>query len=320
MKITFNRIIFLFLLLLASSCSEQEDQKEEPVSTETKRTLDFDTTGYSLKKLDNLYERKTLKPRDRDLIEYLTSNPNRPDSTRKVIYLLPLGHMHSGIEEIILEDTSYYKSFFQLEVKVLPRVAFDDLKKLEQIKTRELPIRNSSGKKGELESEVVQEQIEAKSLIDHYIIPNKPKDAVAILGITDHDIYSKKYNFLYGSSNTQNGAGLISTHRIKSYRELTQSNIRKVATKQITNLFSIKNVKDYNCLLNFHNGMNELRNGLYYISPRALEKLKINIGFDYDQRFRELVDFWKKEENPYLVNHYYKCLGVDSTYTVNMEE
>jgi len=317
MKITFNKLIILCSFLIVFSCSEQSSQKEKSVSTETTKTLDFDTTGYSLKKLDNLFERKTLKPRDSDLLEYLTSNPNRPDSARNVIYLLPLGHMHSGIEEIILEDTSYYKSFFQLQVKMLPRVAFDDIKKLEQVQTREVPITNSAGKKGELESEVVQEQIEAKSLIDHYIIPNKPKDAVAILGITDHDIYSNKYNFLYGSSNIQNGVGLISTHRIKSYREITQSNIRKVASKQIANLFSIKNVKDYNCLISFHNGISELRNGLYYISPRALEKLRTNIGFDYDTRFHELLEFWKNEENPYLVNHYYKCLGIDSNYTVN---
>ena len=81
--------------------------------------------------------------------------------------------------------------------------------------------------------------------------------------------------------------------------------------------YSIKNVKDYNCLISFHNGISELRNGLYYISPRALEKLRTNIGFDYDTRFHELLEFWKNEENPYLVNHYYKCLGIDSNYTVN---
>ena len=304
------------------SCSEHISKKENQllVANNTDVKLAFDTTGYSLKKLDNLFERKTLKPKDLDIIEYLSSNPNRPDSLRNVIYLLPLGHMHSEIEEIILEDTSYYKSFFQLQVKILPRVPFDDLKKIAKIKTRELPNRNASGKKSELDSEVVQEQIEAKSLIDYYIVPNTPKDAVAIIGITDHDIYSKKYNFIYGSSNLQNGAGLISTHRIKSTRDLTQSNIRKVASKQITNLFSIKNVKDFNCLLNFHNGMEELSKGVYYLSPRALEKLKVNIGFEYDDRFQELLDFWKKEDNSNLVNHYYKCLGVDSAYTVSVEE
>ncbi len=69
MKITFNKLTFFFLFFAVFSCSGQSNQKEKPASTETKKTLDFDTTGYSLKKLDNLFERKTLPKNFDELIK-----------------------------------------------------------------------------------------------------------------------------------------------------------------------------------------------------------------------------------------------------------
>jgi archaemetzincin len=255
MKINLNRIMLMFIIIFIIGCNGNVEVKENTIKETTDFKLDVDTNGVSLKKLNNLFERKTLKPKDRSLVQYLQSNPNKPDTIRNVIYILPLGHMSSEIEEIIKQDTLYYQYFFQLKVKVLPRVSFDDIIKNKNIKTREINVNYDGKGKNEIENEIVEEQIDAKSLTDYYIIPNKPEDAVAILGITDHDIYSEKYNFLYGSSNIKKGAGVISTHRIKSFNEITRSNIRKVVSKQITNLFSIKNVKDYYCLLNFHNGM-----------------------------------------------------------------
>ena len=291
--------IILLISILFAGCNNDKREKSD---------IKIDTVGLSLNYIERLHTRKTLKDYDKTLIDYIKSKPNRPDSIHKVVYILPFGNMKPEIEEIIKKEIQYLEIFLQLPVKYLDRIPYDTIKDMETIKTRLVPDSDYdyySKMKGEIES--LREQIEASSFIDNYLIPNKPKDAIAILGITEHDIYNPKYNYLFGISRLKNGVGLISTFRLIDYGENTKYNIRKVASKQIVNMFSIKNVKDYDCLLNFHYDIYELMDGEFKLSPRALEKLKYNIGFDYNKRFMELEDFWNIDDNEQFVKYYQEC-------------
>lgn len=302
----------LLLLVLSMSCSESEQQSTPEVDTSpTSQPLAIDTTGADLSRLNSLHERVNFKPRDRSLVEYVNSRPNRPEPGKDVIYLMPLGDMSAEIEALLQAEVEYLKIFFQLEVKIADRVPFNDLKTIEKVKTR-LVNRGHSHGKGKESTADLREQIDASSLIEHYILPNKPADAAVVLGITDHDIYSAKYNFLYGLSNIEGGTGLISTHRLKKDPMETKLNIRKLASKQIVNLFSLKNEKDFVSLLTFSNNMRELKAKTPYLSPRSLEKLKVNIGFDYNPRFQALRKFWTSEGNTEMAAFYTDCLVTES--------
>lgn len=216
--------------------------------------------------------------------------------------------MSPEIEDIIKGEVEYFNKFFQLEVRVLDRVPFDEIKN-QKVKTRFVPTfdyQYYSKLRGE--SVDLTEQIEANSLIENYIKGNIPDSAIAVLGITEHDLFIPKMNYIFGTSYLKNRIGLISTYRIAESRYESKVNIRKVATKQITNLFSIPNVKDYQCVLNFHNNIDELRSGVLYISPKALEKLNYSVGFDYVKRFKELKNFYHKEKNMFMEKYYDKCL------------
>ncbi len=59
--------------------------------------------------------------------------------------------------------------------------------------------------------------------------------------------------------------------------------------------------------MNFHNNIDELFQGKFDLSPRALEKLKYTIGFDYSKRFNYLAKFWAKENNKEEVSYYEEC-------------
>lgn len=300
-------LIGLGILLLSSCISTTTDHE----SSDSTTNVALDTTGADLSYLEHLHKRLNLKTYDQSLADYAKSNPNKTDSIRKVIYLLPLGDMSEDIAKLLNEETDYLAKFFQLEVKVLPHIPFNDIQKIDRVKTR----MNPSPSHGKLKGDNLNltEQIEGNSLMEHFVIPNKPADAVVILAITDHDLYTQKYNFIYGTSNLKGGAGLISTHRLQHYPYETKSNIRKAATKQIINAFSIPNVKDYKCVMNFHNSVDELEMGVFYVSPIALEKLKINIGFDYNKRFTDLRNFWKTQDNNSMVDFYSKCLTASSS-------
>ncbi len=309
-RILIGLVPFLFLSCTSNSSESTVGSKKE---ADPNSIMVLDTTGADLNSILSLHKRVNFKNRDQSLIDYAKSNPNRPDSIRKVIYLLPLGDMSEAMESLLNEEIAYLSKFFQLPVKVLPRIPFNDIKKIDSVKTRMY----SSPSYGRIKGENLNltEQIEGNSLMEFFVLPNKPADAIVILGITDHDLYSRNYNFIYGTSSLKGGAGLISTHRLQDNPYETQSNIRKSATKQIANAFSIFNVKDYLCVMNFHKSVEELERGVYYLSPLALQKLKINIGFDYNKRFADLRDFWKTQDNPYMVDFYSKCLTAHMNLT-----
>lgn len=302
MKQTF--IIALMTVLIWSCNSDKSKQ----ITKETDKVT-VDTTGYSLKFIDDLHERLTLKDYDKSLINFINSKPNKIDSVRKVVYLLPFGNMKPEVEKLIQLEVEYLKVFLQLDVKVLDRMPYDSIKKMTSIQTRLVP--NSdfeyySKMKGG--TPTLTEQIQASSFIDAVMIKNIPKDAIAVLGITEHDIYDPKYNYLFGISELKDGVGLVSTFRLIDYGHETKYNIRKVVSKQIVNMFSIPNVKDFKCVMNFHKNIEELYQGTFDLSPRAMEKLKYAIGFDYSKRFDDLAKFWTKENNNTEAKYYEECL------------
>lgn len=302
MKQTF---IFAIISIFIWSCNSDKTKQQ----IQQKNKISVDTTVYSLKSIDNLHERLTMKEYDKTLLEYINSNPNKIDSTRKVVYLQPFGNMKPEVEKIIQSEVEYLKVFFQLEVKVLDRIPYDSIKKMSSIKTRMVPDSDFdyySKMKGGTPN--LTEQIQASSFINAVLKKNKPKDAIAVLGITEHDIYNPKYNYLFGISDLKDGVGLVSTFRLIDYKEETKYNIRKVVSKQIVNMFSIPNVKDFKCAMNFHSNIDELYKGKFDLSPRALEKLKFAIEFDYTKRFEELAKFWKKENNETEIKYYKDCL------------
>jgi archaemetzincin len=306
MKQTF--IIVLMTVLIWSCNSDKSKTTSQVSDKKVVDKLSVDTTGFSLKSIDNLHDRLTLKDYDKSLSDFINSSPNMVDSTRKVVYLLPFGNMKPEVEKLIKSEVEYLKAFFQLDVKVLDRIAYDSIKKMTAIQTRMVPSSDfdyySKMKGG---TPILREQIQATSFIDTVMKQNKPKDAVAVLGVTEHDIYNPKFNYLFGISELKDGVGLVSTFRLIDYGQETKYNIRKVISKQIVNMFSIPNVKDFKCVMNFHNNIDELYLGKFDLSPRALEKLKYAIGFDYSKRFDDLAKFWAKENNKAEAKYYEEC-------------
>jgi archaemetzincin len=300
-----HTIILLLITFLIWGCNSDKSKKK----TQKTSQVAFDTTGYSLKSIDELHERLTLKDYDKSLKDFINSNPNKVDKIRKVVYLLPFGNMKPEVEKIIQEEVEYLKAFLQLEVKVLDRISYDNIKGITSIQTRMVPASDfqyySKMKGG---TPTLSEQIQANSFINAVMNNIKPKDAVAVLGITEHDIYNPEYNYLFGISKLKEGVGLVSTFRLIDYGGETKNNIRKVVSKQIVNMFSISNVKDFKCVMNFHNNIEEQYQGKFDLSPRALEKLKYVIGLKYTKRFEDLAKFWAKENNKEEKEYYEECM------------
>lgn len=304
-----KHLLIILISILVCGCHSDKSKTSNPDKTnKAAQALTADTTGYSLHCLEDLHERLTLKDYDQGLADYIRSNPNRPDSVRKVVYLLPFGNMKPEIEQLIRAEVAYLKAFLQLDVQVLDRMPYDSIRRMAAVKTRLVPnddFAYYSKMKGG--TPALTEQIQAAAFMDAVMKPNKPADAVAVLGITEHDIYNPAYNYLFGVSQLQSGVGVVSTFRLIDYGPETKNNIRKTVSKQIVNMFSIPNVKEYKCVMNFHIDIEALYQGKFDLSPRALEKLKYAAGFDYAKRFTDLAKFWKKENNQAEVAYHEAC-------------
>jgi len=295
MKKSFS--LLLLSISLFTSCKTDTNQSEHHAVNEN--TL-LDTTGSSTEFLKHLHKKRTLKTYDQSLEEYLSSGPRVPDSIQKIIYLLPIGDVDTTYINFLDKERDYLERFFQLEVKLLPAVTINDLK-VNNVKTR---LHSASQMYGKGAEEANDEQIEANSLLKNYVIPNKPKDGIVVLGVTDYDIYNPKYNYIFGTSDLHDGTGIISTNRL-----LGETSIHNVLTKQITNIFSIPNTKDYDCLLNFQDTPIQEEMSVSYLSPLALQKLKIAIGFDYLKRFEELEQYWSTRHHVDNSKYYRDCIA-----------
>jgi len=77
-----------------------------------------------------------------------------------------------------------------------------------------------------------KEQFNASKVLKKIQRNARSKDNFRILGILDRDIYSKKYNFVFGLANMKSGVALISLTRLReSYYKKTSVLYRKNETK-----------------------------------------------------------------------------------------
>ena len=306
-----KRLILLIVpMIILWNCKEKKTSTGETTIKQelsTKQKDFFDC--YNYKFLDSLHTRKTVNRKDKSFKEFILKNSQDEDTTKKVIYIQPFGYINPRIKKIVEQELLYLEIFFQDSFAILPVISFDEILATEKIKTRtinETTYGKFSKNKGQITN--LREQIEANSFIDNCLITNKLKNSKGIIGITEQDIYNPKYNYLFGTSRLKEKIGLVSVFRIIDYGVTTKHNIRKVLSKQITNLMNIRNVKDYNCLMNFHNNKVELENGKFQLSPIALSKLSYKLNFDSKKRAEELMVFWKQENNNWMALYYEKIL------------
>ncbi len=294
----------LFIATVILGCNSSEKKSPE-------RKVEKEKEVAIVHELDVLHERINFKNHDLSLTQFIARNPLKVTPGKRIIYLLPFGNMKPEVMEILKEELVYFEAFFQLPVKILRPIGFDTIKNVNAVKTRMVPADDYAyyaKEKGE--SINLREQIEANTFMEVFMQKTKPQDAYAVLGITEHDIYNPKYNYLFGVSKLEGGIGLVSTYRLIDYKERTKYNLRRVITKQIVNMFGIKNVKDYKCLMNFHNSKEALEQGEFKLSPIAMEKLQYCVDFDPIKRFHDLRKIWHQEQHALMESHYTKAITV----------
>ncbi len=292
---------FFLCLILACNSPENLGGDSAPVSSITATYCD---TLQS--KLDPFYEPVPLpKPGDwisshnekhQSYRDYIKTKITRPDSTRKVIYVQPLGIFDSTYFKILKEATNYLHHFFGLEVKILLSLS-DSL----------IPARERRMNLG-------KEQLRSLFILNNILKPRLPKDAMLYIAFTTFDLYpSEKWSFVFGQASLSNRVGVWSLNRfgdpdksVASY-ELCLMRTLKTAAHESSHIFSIPHCRKLKCLMNGANGLEEADSRPQWLCPECLCKLSLNLRETPSSHLERMRSFWALKDTS-KSDFYGKCM------------
>lgn len=208
-----------------------------------------------------------------------------PEINRNTIYLQPIGSFSDLEKEEIGLTKEYLKIYFQLDIKILPILSNDIFPK---------SVRRIF-KEG-------QEQILAGYVLNDILIKRKPKDAIAVMGITEKDLYPKpEWNYVFGQASYEDGVGVTSIYRF-SNGDLTQSNFNeslerliKISSHEIGHMFGISHCLNANCVMNGTNSMTETDEHFARACALCQQKLNSSLKYSNEKKLLGLKQFFEKQ-------------------------
>lgn len=219
------------------------------------------------------------------VLSYTRSRPNRPDSTKKFIYIQLIGSFTESQLKVLDLTIEYMQESFGLPVKKLESYPIEKIPKDAQ----------------RIHPTWKIHQLYTPHLMDKVLLPNRPADAVALIGFTGVDLYpDPNWNFVFGIASLRNRIGLWSIYRNgdPSVNERTfKLCLRRTigtAIHETGHIFGIKHCIAYECIMAGCNNQQESdRRDLYYC-PSCLQKLVWNTRVKPAERFRRMVKLCEK--------------------------
>ena len=216
---------------------------------------------------------------------YRDSGANRPDATRRIIYLLPIGDFSDEASPPLDDLRAFAAAFFQLEVKVLPAYVPHDL----EFEPRQ---NRHSG----------QRQVWTKGIMD-FLKTRLPADAYCLLGLTMTDLYPQRsWNYVFGQASLAERVGVYSFARYDPeffheergahYRDAILQRSCKVLAHETAHMFGLPHCIYFDCVVNGSNGLTETDAQSPHLCPVCLRKLHFATGFDAVKRYEQLARFF----------------------------
>jgi archaemetzincin len=217
---------------------------------------------------------------------YCTAGFNRPNATRNVIYLLPLGDFPPDSSPPLEDLRAYAEAYFQLSVKILASVPIEEMQFA--LRTNEY---------------TPKRQLLSMGILS-YLKTLLPSDAYCLLGVTMDDLYpAPAWNYVFGQVSLTNRVGIYSFARYDpaffgkarppDYRQLILQRSCKVLAHETAHMFGLPHCIYYECLANGSNNLEETDASPQHLCPVCLRKLHYNVQFNPITRYEELAKFYR---------------------------
>jgi archaemetzincin len=203
---------------------------------------------------------------------FLDAATNVPSGKRRIIYLLPLGAF-PDTSPPLASLQSIVHAYFQLEVKVLPAVAIEDV-------TAKIRINEHTQKRQMLAPEVLR-----------WLTKRLPDDAFGLMAITMVDLYPEpSWNFVFGMASLRERVGVQSFARQDPafFGEPRGADWKRIAMRRATwtlvheigHMFGLRHCTFYKCVQAGSNNQEESDGRPLHACPVCLRKLHSAIEFD----------------------------------------
>ena len=212
-------------------------------------------------------------------VDYRSINPNRPNAERTKIYLQQIGEFTDEQEKVIKTLQQFMAIIFGLEVKMLPIKGLD---KIPEAAQRKNPL-------------LGQRQLLTTYILDQLLKPERPVDAVAVLAISNVDLWpGKNWNFVFGQASLVDRVGVWSIARMcdpMKEAQLFMRRVLQVAVHETGHIFGIKHCIAYECCMNGANHQDESDAAPLVFCAECDAKLWWACGLDAAKRAKELAAF-----------------------------
>ena len=214
--------------------------------------------------------------------EYRAINPNRPTAVRNKIYLQQIGDFSEAHAKLLKTLQQFMAIIFGLEVKFLPAKNLAIIPKEAQ---RTNPF-------------IGQRQLLTTYILEQLLKPERPADAVAVLAITNVDLWpGKNWNFVFGQASLMERVGVWSTARMGDPvkdEQLFMRRVLQVAVHETGHIFGIKHCIAYECCMNGANHQEESDATPLVFCAECDAKLWWASRLDAAKRAKELAAFAKQ--------------------------
>ncbi|RQO64270.1 Zn-dependent protease [Pedobacter sp. KBW01] len=270
----YSLLVYLFIIVALASCNNNSSY----FSAVAKNDIPLKKT----QKGDWLFNHQE---RIQTLANYHNSHPLTPNKILKTIYLKPIGEFSVHEWKQIQLTREYLEKFFQLNTVLLPKV------------------NNNIVPPHARRISQQHEQLLATYIRDTVVAVGRPKDAIAILGITEMDLFpNDKWNFVFGLASYDKGLAVNSIYRFhkkplaNEQFNLSLERLLKTASHEIGHMFGLTHCVEANCLMNDTNSLGETDRSIARLCSKCQQKLNSNLKYDNRKRLKALAAFFNQNK------------------------
>jgi archaemetzincin len=214
--------------------------------------------------------------------EYIDSNPTLPTADRRTIYVLPLGKFTGQQKKAVDIASGYLEAFYGLPVKEMPQ---------ERLK------RPTARGDSRISGYPKRTQIRTGYILDTILKPKLPKDAAALIALTNEDLFpDDTMNFVFGQSSFEGRVGIYSLERLDDNAGFDTFLRRtlKIAAHETGHMFSMRHCAKYECVMSGTNHLGETDSRPIDACPECMAKISWLSKTSPIERYERLAEFCRK--------------------------
>ncbi len=218
--------------------------------------------------------------------DFAQSRPNKPDASRRKLYIQPLGEFREQQKPILDQVADFGQLFFLLDVELQPAI----------------PIPASFTRR--TNDFTGAEQLLTTDILK-FLGGDLPRDAYCRIAVTMTDLYPDPgWNYVFGQASLRERVGVYSFARYDRRffgedpqpgdEQLYLRRCLAVFSHEVGHMFGMAHCTHYECLMNGSNNLKEADSQSPHLCPICLRKFAFTTKFDPVARCRSLAEFYER--------------------------